>query len=110
MSLNYPAIAIAVLPRWLKNIVCCSANIHAADLGRLTAFHQLPRFPTPPQRGRRGDAIAGADAKSPVAERTIQYRQDGGIDSAELDDGNPREVYWLGVIDVLQVRGVAAKE
>eukprot|EP00903_Cladosiphon_okamuranus_P014087 g13094.t1 len=32
----------------------------------------------------------------------IRYRKDGGIE-AEGEDGAPREIYWLGVIDVLQV-------
>ena len=48
-------------------------------------------------------AVEDATPASPSPQAgAIRYRKDGGIDS-EGGDG-AQEVYWLGVIDVLQVR------
>lgn len=69
-----------------------SSSIFAAFLHSSRVFS---RPPVPPPLLNREEKAAEGGA--------IRYRKDGGIDS-EGGDGAPAEIYWLGVIDVLQVR------
>ncbi|CAM9359191.1 unnamed protein product [Laminaria digitata] len=82
---------------------------------RVPAFKKFPsyRAPSSPNWSERKtegpDDSAEESEAVPVAARpwaggsvasTLQYRPDGGINS---EGDGPEEIYWLGVIDVLQV-------
>lgn len=81
----------------------------------VTAFKKLPSFraPTSPieEEGKAdgpddsgGESGAVAVTARPLADGsavpTLRFRPDGGINS---EGDGPEEIYWLGVIDVLQV-------
>lgn len=50
-----------------------------------------------------GAAAEGAEAAATEGESVVRYRADGGVDS-EVDGAPGKDVYFMGIIDILQVR------